>query len=168
MSEQPASPPIFVEKTVRKSVSLLIMRIVFIEVFLEAVYLLTRVVIDTTMSETSWPLLFLGFAAVQLVVLIWLVLRWSNEYYQISADELRHCRGVINKHVDAYPYNNLQSIKVYQGLLGRILGFGKISVFVPTLGSNLDFTEIPHPEQFATTLKNAIPHAGKGQFIIRK
>lgn len=75
--------------------------------------------------------------------------------------------GILKRTEKAYPYRNMQSVIVRQSLLERFVGAGTVSVFVPTLGTDLVFSEVPNPKQFAASIKKSIPDIGNSQFIVR-
>jgi len=59
--------------------------------------------------------------------------------------------GWIKRNTIDYPLNKIENIEVYQGFIGRIFGFGEISV-TGTGGTTLNFKGIKNPEGFKQQL----------------
>ena len=106
--------------------------------------------------------------AFQTLVLLIILAKWNGETFELSNDELVIHEGVFSRSQKTYPYNNMQSVIVSQTFLERLINAGTVSVFIPTLGRDIVFREIPSPYQFAEKIKSAIPYAGKSQFLLRK
>jgi len=114
------------------------------------------------------PLTQVILLPLQIAILVIMLMRWSNETYEIMDAELIVREGVFKRIEKSYPYNNMQSVIVRQSIFERMIGAGTVSVFVPTLGKDLIFSEVPNPKQFAESIKKAIPYSEKNQFIMSK
>ena len=101
-------------------------------------------------------------------IFVWLMMKWVNEGYLLLEDEVIVKSGIVSQQEKSYPYNNMQSVIVKQGFLGRWLNYGDVRVFIPTLGEELVFQEVPNPGIFAEKLKKSLKYPDKGQYIIRK
>lgn len=160
--------------TIHKSPVLLAFKIVILEVLIEVVYLAFTAILSMLAQQFGYELRLLSpltqilLLPVQIGVLIYMLTKWSSETYEIQADELIMNYGVLKRTSKAYPYRNMQRVTVSQSLIERLVGAGSVSVFVPTLGTELVFLEVPNPNQFAERIKQAIPDAGNSQFIMRK
>ncbi|MCB9817014.1 PH domain-containing protein [Candidatus Nomurabacteria bacterium] len=108
------------------------------------------------------------FLSLAITAVVTLVAQWANEGYYIKENELVVRRGIIHKTEISYPYANMQSVSVQQGFFGRLFNFGLVTIFIPTLGKDILFNEISAPKKFAQILKDHIPYAESGQFLIRK
>lgn len=159
---------------IRRSPAGLVFKIIFIEVSLELIYiLLSTAVIEVrgtlgesyTIARIALSVVFLSIAVGAVITL---VAQWANEGYYLKENELIVRRGIIAKTETAYPYANMQSVTVRQGIIGRLFNYGQISIFIPTIGKEILFSEISNPTVFANTLKDHIPYPEKGQFLIRK
>lgn len=159
---------------IHKSPVLLAFKIIILELLIEFVYLvvgaLAQILTQQTSSELNLisPFTQLLLLPVQIGVLIFMLTKWSSETYEIQGEELVMRYGVLKRTEKAYPYRNMQSVIVRQSVLERLIGAGTVSVFVPTLGTDLVFTEVPNPQEFAESVKKAIPDSGNSQFILRK
>lgn len=159
---------------VHKSPFLLAYKIILLELLIELVYLGVTSFVQLFGEQLNFditsvsPVTQILLLPLQIGVLVYMLARWSNETYEIQAEELIISQGVFARSERAYPYRNMQSVIVKQSLLERIVGAGTVTVFVPTLGTDLLFTEVPNPKQFAEAIKKSIPDSEGSQFIMRK
>lgn len=159
---------------VRRSPAGLVFKIIFIEVALELMYLLLSTALVEVRGEfgsaytTARVALSLVFLSLAITVVVSLVAQWANEGYFLKENELIVRRGIIAKTETAYPYANMQSVTLQQGFIGRLFNYGQISIFIPTLGKDILFSEISNPKEFTEKIKAHIPYPESGQFLIRK
>lgn len=162
------------QTTVHKSPVLLAFKIIILELLIELLYLLIGGIAQALGQQLGYDFKFISpitqllLLPVQIGVLIAMLMRWSSETYEIRDEELVMKYGVLKRIEKAYPYRNMQSVIVRQSVVERLVGAGTITVFVPTLGTDLVFSEVPNPQQFADSIKKAIPDTGNSQFVIRK
>jgi len=160
--------------TVHKSPILLAFKIIALEVLIELIYLVLSALAYFIAQQLNYevrlfsPLTQLLLLPFQIGVLVWMLTRWSSETYEVQKEELIMRYGVLRRVEKSYPYKNMQSVIVRQSFLERLVGAGTVSVFVPTLGTDLLFAEVPNPQKFAESIKKAIPDSGNNQFIMRK
>jgi uncharacterized membrane protein YdbT with pleckstrin-like domain len=159
---------------IKRSVATLAFRVILLEVLLEALYFGARTVIDyigqfygVAIGGLA-PWLQLAILAFQVGVLVYLFARWANEYYVLRDGEIIIRRGVLHQSEQSYPFSNMQAVLVRQGLFSRILRTGSVAVFIPTLGQEIEFTEVPDPHGFARLLKDALPYPEQSQYLLRR
>lgn len=159
---------------IHKSPVLLAFKIIVLEILIELLYLVVSFLIQQVSLQVGYevplvsPITQALLLPIQISILVWMLVRWSSETYEIQADELIVRSGIIKRTERAYPYRNMQSVIVQQSIIERIVDAGTVSVFVPTLGTELVFTEVPRPKHFAETIKKVIPEEGNSQFILRR
>ena len=159
---------------IRRSPVALVFKIIIAELLIELSY--TVVSLGVTQFQeplgTSYQsvrvLLALLFGGFGVYVLAFLIAQWANEGYSLDSNELTVTQGIIKKTKVSYPFANMQSVTVRQGLIGRVFNFGYITIFIPTLGKEVVFSEISNPNQFAERIKSHIPYPENGAFLIRK
>ncbi len=155
---------------------MLIIRITVMELLLECIYVGWRFGIDYLPIEENIKLLLHNFTTgvfiivslIQIFLLILIVVRWINEYYELQKDEIIVWKGVITKKGQSYPYTNIQSITVNQSLLGRVVGFGTVILYIPALGQDLVFHEVPSPYSFTELIKSRLPKIDSQRFIFKR
>jgi len=59
---------------------------------------------------------------------IWARLSWHFWRYQLTEDSYRAERGVIFKRYISIPYERIQNIDIYRGILDRILGLSDLQI----------------------------------------
>lgn len=163
-----SNPALLYPSTTRRSVGPLAIRVIASGALIEASYVLLRLIARDVASGTSSSSLrvFLLFGLAQLGVFIYFWLQWSFDTYTLGKNNLIHKRGIVFRREDEYPYNNIQSITVRQGPIGRGFHFGEVTLYIPTLGKALVFSEIPHPHHFVERIKQAMPFPDKSKLII--
>ena len=159
---------------IHKSPVLLAFKIIILELLIELLYLVISGLAQLIGQQFDYdirlisPLTQLLLLPAQISVLVFMLTKWSGETYEIQKEEIIIRSGVLKRTEKAYPFINMQSVIVSQSILERLVGAGTISVFVPTLGTDLVFSEVPNPHNFAERIKEATPDQGNSQFIIRK
>ena len=166
-------PPI----VIRRSVALFAIRVILLELIFEVIYLTWRTLIhylpfslETVIALNGVSIIFflLLVTVIQNIFLIYIVLRWVNDYYEIGPDEIAHVTGTLSRTRKSYPYRDIQSITVHQGFMGRLFKYGEINLYIPTLGHDLHFKEVSNPSRFVELLKGADPSLETGKFIFQR
>lgn len=162
---------------IRKSVSLFILRIIFIELIFEVVYLTWRGLLHflplslehiVTLNAVSILFFLILITIIQNIFLVFITLKWVNDFYEIRSDEIAHITGILSKTEKAYPYRDIQAVTIHQGVLGRLLNYGSVHLYIPTLGYDLNFNEVSSPAKFVDLVKSVNPNAEGGKFIFRR
>lgn len=161
---------------IRKSFPLLVIRIILAELILEGIYVGWRFGIDFLPIETDVKVLFHAITTgvfivvtiLQIILLVVIFSKWMNEYYELQDDEIIQWTGILTKRGKSYQYNNLQSLTVHQSILGRLLKYGTVSMYVPALGQDLDFTEVPKPFAFVELIKQHFPKGDGQKFLFKR
>lgn len=150
----------------RKTAVTLLIRVVLTIFLLEALYIVLRLLGPDLGIDVGSLWIFLAVLLVQLGVVLLLAFRWYFETFEVHRNDVVHRRGIMFRHEEVYPYNNIQSITCDQSPVGRIYHYGEVRLFIPTLGRDLVFGEIPHPHHFIRTIKHILPYPDKQKFIL--
>lgn len=163
--------------TIRRSVTLFVIRIILLELIFEVIYLAWRTIIHylpipleavVTLNGISLIIFLILVTLIQNILLIFIALNWVNDYYEIRQDEVAHIKGIFSRTSEAYPFHDIQSITIHQGFIGRLLNYGDINLYIPTLGHNLHFREVSSPQRFVELVKNINPTTERGKYIFRR
>ncbi len=73
-----------------------------------------------------YPLLFLIFSSI--FFYFWAKLSYRFWKYEITEDAVRIERGVIWKKYISIPYERIQNVDIYRGVLARILGLSTLNI----------------------------------------
>ncbi len=149
----------------RKTPVVLLYRLLLIAFVFEALYVLLRLLFpESAVVGSVWT--FVILAGLQLAAALYLILDWFMETYEVHQDDIHHNRGILFRREQTYPYNNMQAITCRQSPLGRAFHYGEVQIFIPTLGQELSFSQIPHPHHFISTVRHILPYPDKQKFII--
>lgn len=159
----------------RQSTSLLILKIFFVEFLLAVLHSSVKfVLIDSawiTEIEPSFILssgLFLFFQLLNFYFIITIVIAWAQESYSLKATEVVVQNGIFSKQVNTYELANLQSIKLEQGLLGRMLNYGTVRLYDPTLQYDIYLKNISNPSYYIELIKTQKKKASENLAFIRR
>jgi len=72
--------------------------------------------------------ILLGF----FISFIWAILYWERYNFKLESERVKITRGVIGKRVTNIPYERIQNVNIYRGVLDRI--FGLYSIQIETAG----------------------------------
>lgn len=117
---------------------------------------------STTTENTIF--LAVGFvfalAGISLVLVRYLV--WTNTRYVITTAELYKKHGVISRDVTQFRLNRVQNISLEQDAVGRVLGYGNLTVYTAGSGDpELTFERVPRPEQASSLLSDQLENVSE-------
>ncbi|MDQ2050442.1 PH domain-containing protein [Natronolimnohabitans sp. A-GB9] len=73
---------------------------------------------------------------------------WTNTRYVITTSELYKKYGVVSRDVTQFRLERVQNTSLSQGVLGRALGYGDLTVYTAGSGEpELTFERVPNPER---------------------
>lgn len=145
------------ELTIRKSVIILLSKILTLQAVLVMLYLVIRlskiVILQQIFAENDYHELnfwlgmgvFLTLAIAQAGIVVALVLEWLYEYYEIREDIIVHTKGVLHKKEDIYSLKTIEAGNVTQSLMGKLLNYGTIRIYSPVLKREYFLHDIPDP-----------------------
>ena len=81
-----------------------------------------------------WPVLGLCITFITLIPLVWLFAKWTYHFYryELREKDFREESGIIRKAYNTIPYDRIQHIDIYRGVLDRILGLS--CLYIRTAG----------------------------------
>jgi len=97
-----------------------------------------------------------------------IVLRWVNTEYRIEGGSLITKKGIVSIKEKTYALDNVETVEVEQDLLGRIFQYGTVSLFSPLFTEQVYLLNIPHPQKFASEVKQYIPTGSRIAVAPRK
>lgn len=148
----------------RKSIVVVAIKLAVLQLVFALTYFLLRVTKNTmfggfgyspaTADMQFWLglLIFLVLSLGQTLIMVYILLQWNREQYVIRDDSIVHTRGVMNNREEVYSLRGVEAGKVRQGLVGRLLNFGTVSVFSPVLKKEYFLYDIPNPELMKRTM----------------
>lgn len=161
----------------RRSVSLFVIRVILLELVFEVIYLTWRTLINflpfsletvITLNGVSIIFFLILVTLIQNIVLIFIALDWINDYVEVRAKDIAHFKGIFGRRKQSYQYRDIQSITIKQSMLGRLFNYGNVILYIPTLGHDVPFNEVPDPRKFVNFLKGLQPDIEGARYIIKR
>ena len=81
-----------------------------------------------------------------LISFIWAKLTYKNYRFGLTSKTIRIEQGVINKKYVDIPYNRIQNIDIYQGLLARLLGLATLQIQTAGYSQGRSLWSVLNPE----------------------
>lgn len=165
--------------TTRQSISVLIFRIILIEVIAAVGVILFHTVILSTevrdlATEVNQDLvlfnipLFIFLVVLKTALVLFVVVQWLNEYYEITPKELIHRKGLIFRSEQRYKLEHLGSLKIEQGILGRLFNYGNLRLYNWALEKDFLMYLIHNPNKHKHILETLIPSADEEKEVLRE
>ena len=102
-------------------------------------------------------LLGFGLLVVGVAVVFGRYLVWTNTRYVITSSELYTKRGVVSRDVTQFRLERVQNTSLSQSGLGRLLGYGDLTVYTAGSGDpELTFERVPNPEVASSRLSDQL------------
>ncbi len=162
-------------KIIKRSPAALAIKIIFGEIMLDIAYLIFSFSLSLLESQgiasnveparyaakVMLAVMGVGLIAVPFA-------QWAAHSITIRNSEIEVKDGLIKTKSTAYPMMGIQSVEVKQSLIGRLLNYGSAYMYVPVLGRELEFTELPSPHDVAEAVKELIPKPERQQFVLKR
>lgn len=162
--------------TVRQSISFLLLRLLCIDLIAASGMVLTYYVFLTASDITRYGTnimyigmpLFITLVFVKMIITIYVVLQWVNEYYKITPNEVIHKRGFFMKREEANKFEHLSSLRLEQGFLGRIFNYGTIRLTNFVTEKNVYLYLIHNPTKYKEVLDELMPALDEEKKVFRE
>jgi len=162
--------------TVRQSLFFLIVKLFVLEILAAAGLIIFFAII---LSQNAVSLIssnyyffvipfFLVIVAIKTGIMIYVVDEWLEDYYEITPREVLHKDGHFFRKEQIYPLKHLGVAKVEQGLLGRIFGYGSITLFNWVTSREIVLYLIHNPMKYYYILKELLPEADIEKKTVRE
>lgn len=151
---------------VRQSISILILRLILIDI-LSATVLITfhSVLFNTQISNMlninpnlSNTVLFVLLVIGKITLTVYLVLEWMNEYYEITPESIIHRKGVIFKSMEKRSLDKVRNVNLVRGLFAGLLNYGTIRLYDIRLNKYMDLYLVHNPIRYLHILENLLPN----------
>lgn len=111
---------------------------------------------------------FLVLGLIKFFVTFLIILQWLNTYYEIWPNAIIYKRGIIWKKEEKFPFGHIRLIKIEQGILGRLLAYGTLSLYDYSLRRYASLYLIHNPIKYFHILDGLVPKAEKEKQILRE
>ncbi|MFC6719518.1 PH domain-containing protein [Natrialbaceae archaeon GCM10025810] len=100
-----------------------------------------------------WSLVGFGALAVGAALAGIRYASWVSTRYVLTTTELYKKRGVVSRDVTQFRLDRIQNTSLEQGVLGRLLGYGTLTVYTAgSSGPDLTLERVPHPGEASNEL----------------
>ena len=111
---------------------------------------------------------FIFLVFVKIVLSIYIVLEWLNEYYEVTPAMIYHRRGVVFKKEEKVPLTIIWQVELSQGVLGKLLNYGTINLFDQRFNKHMNLYLIHNPIRYYKILEELIPRLEERRDTIRE
>lgn len=111
---------------------------------------------------------FVILAIVKIILTIFLVMQWLNEYYEITPTKIYYKRGIIWRREDTYELKNVRSIGIKQGVFGRVFSFGTLFFYDRGVYKYYYLNDIHNPLRYLNILHRLLPDTTIEKDVIRE
>jgi membrane protein YdbS with pleckstrin-like domain len=165
--------------TIRQSISLLLFRLVVLEViaavgviFFHSLFVSTNIADIANHTVPNFTVfntpVFILFVLLKTCIMIFIVIQWLNEYHEITPKEIIYRKGLLFKREERNTLEHLGSLEIDQGLLGRIFNYGTIKLFNWATEKDIDLYLIHNPMKYHHILQTLLPDSDRGKRVFRE
>lgn len=114
-------------------------------------------------------ILLVSALGAKLVVVIVAVLKWVNEFYEVTPGEIVKRWGVLSNHREVFDIKDVKSISTNQDFFGKVLRYGTLRLFSPALNEPIVLENIPNPNRHQELIAELIPsiHPSRSTTFLR-
>lgn len=152
---------------IRQSISILIIRIIVLEVIMTSLLLFSCGVFVCQINPLFFQLSIIAFAILKIALVVYLILQWLTEYYEIMPEYIVHRRGIIFIKETRHPLEYVREVGFDQSFLGKLLNYGTIRIFNWQTKKFHTMYLIHNPKRYFTIINKLIPDTEKYKKFIR-
>ncbi len=163
------------EKVVlRRSVFLLIINLISIEIFFDLIYIGLKFPsiyfsFSPALQNQLMPAYFVCFVLLNIMkVIIMLIaaLGWVTNRYHIGRGEIRYKSGILKHSEKIFLCNHTQQVTFEQGFWGRLFNFGSIEIYNPALKEKIYLDSVPDPSKCADIVKKNLSNSSGTEYFL--
>lgn len=70
----------------------------------------------------------LAVLGIGIIIIIWAILDRNHRFYKVTSKRVSVQSGIIGRHTSEVEIRDVRNVKMVQGVLDRLLGFGKVGI----------------------------------------
>lgn len=160
---------------IRESISILVLKLIALD-FIAAVFTIVFFAVTSFNPSDSIAekiltynmLFFLLLGLLKIAFTIYVVLLWLNEYYELTPTAILHKKGMIIRDEERFQLQDVRTIKLYQGLFGKILNFGTIELQDIRRNKRVEMYLIHNPQRYVHILEKLLENPHEEKHELRK
>ncbi len=118
--------------------------------------------------ESYFGWIFFVLVLSKIILTVYIVLDWLNEYYEMDRQFIYHRRGIIWTSEQKYAIANIQSVKLEQGLWGKIFNAGNLRFYDAEVKKEFLIYMIHNPLRYFEILDKMLPRVDAEKKVIRE
>lgn len=162
--------------TIRQSISFLVLRLLTIEAIAAmAIIAFHAILFNDVIRESIGENIivfnipfFIILVALKTFFMIFVIVQWLNQYYEITTREVIYRKGLIFKKEERNKFEHIGSVELEQGMFGRVLNFGTIRLFNWATEKDVLLYLIHNPMKYQHILEDLVPEADRGKKVLRE
>lgn len=164
--------------TIRQSLSLLLFKLIVIElgaaflvIVLHSLFIYTdlKSVVENANDFNLFNIpIYLLLVIIKTTFVFFTIIEWMNNYYEITPQDISHHVGLFFKDEERHTFFHLGSLKIEQGILGRLFNFGSLKFYNWALQKEFVLFAIHNPMKYYPVLKSLLPQTDKEEQVIRR
>ncbi|MCR4324748.1 MAG: PH domain-containing protein [Candidatus Curtissbacteria bacterium] len=162
--------------TIRESITFLVLRLLALEIIAAiGIIIFHNFILSPTVKNAISPdliifniPLFILLVLVKTFIMIFIIIQWLNEYYEITSKEIIHKKGLIFRREEKYKLEHLGSLRIEQDVIGRILNYGSLKLYNWALGKEVSLYLIHNPRKYHHVLQSLLPSADEEKKVFRE
>lgn len=148
---------------IRESIAVIIIRLISTETIFGLSFFLLNILfsylspyVNTTyLSSLYFMLLVVGFL-INIVMVIFIALKWSSEYAEISQEGVTKHSGILHRKEQTYACSFVEGAKLEQSLLGVLFNYGTIELYDPVLKEQVYLMNIINPKKNSKRIQSIV------------
>jgi uncharacterized membrane protein YdbT with pleckstrin-like domain len=133
----------------------LVKRIIWAVLVTLAVFFLVLLLDTSWAKDVSWIKWGYVLVLIPLVMVVWRVLLWRVKFYVVTNRRVARVAGLLNKDVKDSSLEKVNDVVLKQSIIGRVLGYGTISILTAAEFGLNRMTMLRDPIGFKTQMVNA-------------
>lgn len=150
---------------IRQSIAILLSKLVILDLLISIIVIILYIILIqggelvslSFKNSSAFLVIFGSLGIIKVLLSIYIVLMWLNEYYEITPDSVIHKKGIIFRKTELYRLDKLRAINVQDTFLGELFNFATVSLYDMRLNKDLDMYLIHNPERYVKILKSLRP-----------
>ncbi len=109
----------------------------FISLAVLTIVLINLIIFASQMFQLNFLYGLIFIPIILVLKYFWAVFTYKNYKYELRADGFRKEHGVISKKYVTIPYERIQNVDIYRGLLARMLGLSDLNIQTAGMSSTV-------------------------------
>lgn len=162
--------------TIRQSIFFLVLKLFALEFFAALVLVFYYLFIlspqgvlrDSPEIAAFHLPIFLITVFLKTLTMIYVIVLWLEEYYEITTKDVFHRKGFIIKKEERFTLQHIGALKMEQDVLGRVFNYGTLKLYDWAKEQDVYLYLIHNPLKYYKILKELLPDADVEEKMLRR